>query len=553
MSNQRPWVNHYPSGVPANIDANKYENVTSLLQEVHSSFKKKKAFSCMGKTLSYKDINKMSDRLGAYLQSRGLKVGDRVAIMLPNVLQYPIAAIACIKAGLVLVNVNPLYTPRELKHQVNNSGAKCIIILENFGLTLDKIIGDTSIEIIIKCSVGELLGLIKGKLVNFAVRNVKRIVPKYELKNSVWFKEALDRGKQFSLSVHNAKANDIRALQYTGGTTGVSKGAMLTHKNFIANILQMGSFLSEKIKPGEETILTALPLYHIFGFTVNFLGLYYQGAHNVLLINARDLDSVMEAFAKYKISLFTGVNTLFNALLNHDKFDKMDQSYIKFIGAGGMALQKKVADEWQKRSGNLILEGYGLTESSPVVSFNPLNGKVKQETVGVIVPSTDLEIRNSEGVAMPQGEIGELWIKGPQIMSGYFNAVEETNKVLVNGWLDTGDMALLDEDGYLKIVDRKKDMILVSGFNVYPNEIEDVVAMHPKILEVAAIGVPSESSGEVVKIFVVKKEDSLTEEELEQFCRQNLTGYKVPKQIEFKKELPKTNVGKILRRALKES
>ena len=549
---QRPWTSHYPSGVPANIDIGNHESLLELCDEAFKKYEKHIAFSCMDKDLTYKEVDKLSSAFAGYLQSRGLKAGDKFALMLPNILQYPIALFGAMKAGLVIVNTNPLYTPREIEHQLKDSGAKGIIIAENFAHHLEKVIDKTGVEVVITTSIGEMLGAIKGTIVDFAIRNIKRMVPKYNLVNEVPFKVALKQGKRFDVKKLDYSRNNLVALQYTGGTTGVSKGAMLSHGNIIANIAQMHSFWDKIIIDGKEVIMTALPLYHIFGFTVNLLSTFTRGTHNVLIPNARDLDTVIGAFKKYPVSLFTGVNTLFNALLLKESFLALDFSSLKLVAAGGMALQSAVAEDWKSATGQEILQGYGLTETSPTVSFNPIGGMNKPGTVGIPIPSTDIQIMDDEGQALPTGGIGELCVKGPQVMLGYYNKPEESLGVLKDGWLLTGDIASIDEDGYIKIVDRKKDMILVSGFNVYPNEIEDTVTLHPKIADAAAIGIPHDKSGEVVKLFVVKKDKSLTEDEVLQYCKENMTGYKVPKQIEFRDELPKTNVGKILRRALKE-
>lgn len=549
---QRPWTTHYPAGVPANIEFGQHNSLLDICNEAFISYAKNTAFSCMGKNMSYKEVGILSTAFAGYLHSRGLKPGDAFALMLPNILQYPIALFGAMKAGLVIVNMNPLYTPREIKHQLIDSKAKGIIIAENFAHHLEKVIRDTEIDVVITTSIGEMLGTIKGAMVNLVIKHVKRMVPKYNLVNSVPFGVALKQGKRFEVKKFDVSQDTLIALQYTGGTTGVSKGAMLSHGNIIANIGQMHSFWGSIIKDGEETILTALPLYHIFGFTVNLVATFTKGAHNVLIPNARDLPTVIEAFKKYPISLFTGVNTLFNALLMQDEFLALDFSKLKLVAAGGMALQSAVADDWKNATGQTILQGYGLTETSPTVSFNPIGGVNKNGTVGIPVPSTDIKIINDAGETLALGEVGELCVKGPQVMQGYYNKQEETDGVLKDGWLLTGDIATMDSDGYIKIVDRKKDMILVSGFNVFPNEIEDTVTMHPKIADAAAIGIPDDRSGEVVKLFVVKKDNSLTEEEVRQYCKENMTGYKVPKQIEFRDELPKTNVGKILRRVLKE-
>ncbi len=551
MSGNKPWLSSYPAGVPVNIDPDAYPSVAALYDDVFKKHGDKRAFSCMGKALSFKDIDEMSDQFGAYIQSRGIERGDKVAIMLPNLLQYPIALFGLLKTGVIVVNTNPLYTAREMEHQFNDSQVKAVVICENFAHNLEKIIDKTSIKFVITGSIGEMIGGLKGAMVNFAVRKVKKMVPKYNIPNTVTFKDALKQGKKFKINRVEGRGDDVIIHQYTGGTTGVSKGAMLTNKNIISNVMMMKVSWDGILREGNEVILTALPLYHIFALTVNCFVMGALGAENVLVTNARDIPSVIKEFTRHKISVVTGVNTLFNALLNNEEFLKLDFSSLRITGAGGMALQNAVALDWQTKTGNELLQGYGLTEASPAVCFNH-PGKAKLGTIGVPISSTDMKIADADGNEVAQGETGEIWVQGPQVMKGYYNRPDETAKCIQDGWLKTGDMGVMDEEGYFRIVDRKKDMILVSGFNVYPNEIEDVVAMHPKVLEVAAVGLPSEKSGEVVKIFVVKKDKSLSEGELIEHCRENLTGYKVPKAVEFRDDLPKTNVGKILRRALRE-
>jgi len=553
MNETRPWLKNYPSGVPANINPDAYSSLVELFEETFEKYRKKSAFSCMGKEMTFDQLDKQSKQFGAYLRSRGLEPGDKIALMMPNMLQYPIALFGALRAGLIVVNTNPLYTPREMLHQFSDSGAKAIVIAENFAANLEKIIGETQIKTVIVTSIGELLGFPKGFIVNFVVRYIKRMVPKYHIPNTVNFKEALNQGKKFTLDIHKGNPEDTILLQYTGGTTGISKGAMLTNRNMVANMEQVRAMIYPYLKEGEEVALSPLPMYHIFAFTVNCLALISIGTLNVLVVNARDLGSIVKEFKAYPISLLTGVNTLFNALINNGKFQKLDFSALKITVGGGMAVQRQVAEKWQKVTGCILTEGYGMTESSPVATINPLDGTGRIGTIGVPVSSTDLRIVDDNGHPLKPGEVGEIQIKGPQVMKGYYNRPDETAKTITSdGWLNTGDIGMMSEDGFFKIVDRKKDMILVSGFNVFPNEVEDVVATHEKVLEVAAIGVPDEKSGEVVKIYVVKKDKSLSKEELIQHCRENLTGYKVPKEIEFRKELPKTNVGKILRRALKE-
>ncbi len=555
MNNEsRPWLKHYPSGVAANIDPDGYANLVEYIREKCQEYKKRKAFSCMGKELTYGEVDKLSDQFGAYLLSRGLEAGDRVAIMMPNTLQYPITLFGCLKAGLVIVNTNPLYTPREMEHQFTDSQVKGIIIAENFAANLEKIINKTQIKTIITTSIGELLGSIKGTMVNLAVKHIKRMVPKYQLPNAVTFSDALKDGKKFDLVDFENNSERVIVHQYTGGTTGVSKGAMLTNRNLVANLNQIKAFLDPYVEGdgSDQIVLCPLPLYHIFAFSCNCLAMMSTGAMSVLITNPRDLSTVLKEFKRYKITGMTGVNTLFNALNNHPDFKSLDFSHMTIANAGGTALQKKVADEWEDITGFKIAEGYGMTEASPVVTTNPKGG-IRVGTIGVPVPSTDVRIVDEKGEPLPIGERGELQVKGPQVMKGYYNRPEETAKTITaEGWLNTGDIAVMDEDGYFRIVDRKKDMILVSGFNVYPNEIEDVIALHPKVDEVAAIGEQDEKSGEIVKVFVTIKDSTLTKDELIQYCRENLTGYKVPKKVEFIKELPKSPVGKILRRQLRD-
>jgi long-chain acyl-CoA synthetase len=552
MTEQRPWLANYPSGIPANINPDEYATLVDLFAETFKKYGKRTAFACMGKTLSFTEVDKLSAAFGAYLHSRGLAPGDKIALMMPNLLQYPIALFGALRAGLVVVNTNPLYTPREMRHQFTDSGVKAIVIAENFAANLEQVIGDTNINTVITTSIGELLGFPKKLIVNFVVRNIKKMVPAYNIPNTVSFSDALQQGKRFSLPPHKGSADDVILLQYTGGTTGVAKGAMLTNRNLVANMLQIRSWMGPFLRDGEEVALNPLPLYHIFAFSVNCLALMSCGTTNVLITNARDLSSVVKAFKKHPITLMTGVNTLFNALLNNKDFQALDFSTLKATVGGGMAVQRSVAEAWQKVTGCTLSEGYGMTESSPVVSVNPLDNTGRIGTIGLPAPSTDVRIVDLQGNVLGYDQPGELQVKGPQVMKGYYNRPEETAKTIVDGWLCTGDMAVLNEDGFLQIVDRKKDMILVSGFNVYPNEVEEVVSAHPKVLECAAVGAPDEKSGEVVKIFVVRKDESLKEKELIEYCRGQLTGYKVPKQVIFRKELPKTNVGKILRRELRD-
>ncbi|MCB0653133.1 MAG: AMP-binding protein [Saprospiraceae bacterium] len=552
MTEQRPWLKNYPGGVPANIDSDAYCSVVEMMEATFNKYRKKVAFICMDKGITFDQVDKMSRDFGAYLLSRGLEPGDKIALMMPNLLQYPIALFGALRAGLVIVNTNPLYTPREMKHQFTDSGAKAIVIAENFAFNLEQILADTNIKTVIVTSIGEMLGTIKGALVNFAVRSIKKMVPSYNIANTVSFMEAIKQGKKFTLPAYDGGQDDVILLQYTGGTTGVSKGAMLTNRNMVANMLQVRAWMMPYLVDGEEIALCPLPLYHIFAFTVNCLALLSIGTKTILVTNARDLPSVIKTWKSHPVTLLTGVNTLFNALVHHKNFTEIDFSTLKVTVGGGMAVQRPVAEKWQQVTGCTLSEGYGMTESAPVATINPLDKTAHVGTIGLPISSTQLRIVDDERNPLETGKVGELQIKGPQVMKGYYNRPEDTASTIIDGWLCTGDIGLMTEEGYFKIVDRKKDMILVSGFNVFPNEIEEVVAAHPKVLEVAAIGVPDDKSGEVVKIFVVKKEKSLTEKELIDYCRQNLTAYKVPKKVEFRKDLPKTNVGKILRRELRE-
>lgn len=553
MTDQRPWLAQYPKGVPANVDTDQYATLAELVQEALKKYAQKPAFSCMGKTLSFAEVDQLSSAFAAYLHYRGIQPGDKMALMMPNLLQYPIALFGALKAGVVIVNTNPLYTPREMKHQFVDSEATAIVIAENFAANLEKIIGDTQIKTVIVTSLGEMLSFAKKLLVNFVVRRVKKMVPKYNLPTAVSFSQALSEGKGKKITPFEGKAEDLIALQYTGGTTGVSKGAILTNANLVANTLQSNAIIEPFLEPASSTALCPLPLYHIFAFTVNCLAIFRQGQHNVLITNPRDLSTVVQAFKDYKIAAMTGVNTLYNALVNNADFQKLDFSEFRLVVGGGMAVQRPVAEAWEKVTGVVLSEGYGLTEASPCVTMNPLDGRNRIGSIGLPLPSTEVRIWvEDEKRVGGANEIGELQVRGPQVMKGYYNRPEATSDTFMDGWLCTGDIATMMEDGFFKIVDRKKDMILVSGFNVFPNEVEDVLAGHPKVMEVAAVGIPSEKSGEVVKVFVVKKDPSLTEEEIINYARENLTGYKVPKAVEFRDDLPKSNVGKILRRHLRE-
>jgi len=552
----KTWLQSYPPGVPAEIDPDQYRSLVHMLEESFSKYADRKAYVCMDKFLTYGELDAYSKRLAAWLQSRGLAPGARVAIMMPNVLQYPIALAAVLRAGYTVVNVNPLYTARELEHQLADSGSEAIVVLENFAHTVQKVMGKTPVRHVVVASMGEMLGGVKGMLVNFVVRNVKKMVPEFSLPNMVTFKETLAQGERMPFKPAALKVDDVAFLQYTGGTTGVSKGATLTHRNVIANVLQTEAWAQPCMQEtaGEQvTIVCALPLYHIFALTACAMWGMRMGAMNVLIVNPRDIPAFVKELAKYRVNMLPAVNTLYNALANNPDFAHLDFSALRMCNGGGMAVQKPVADKWRELTGVAIVEGYGLSETSPVATCNRADSKEFTGTIGLPVPSTDIAILDDEGRTMAAGEIGEIAIRGPQVMAGYWNRPDETAKVMTaDGFFRSGDVGFMDASGYVKIVDRKKDMILVSGFNVYPNELEGVIAGHPGVLECAVVGVPDEHSGEAVKVFVVKKDPGLTAEQLMGYCKEQFTGYKRPKYIEFRDELPKTNVGKILRRALRD-
>ena len=551
----RPWLKSYPANMPTEIAPLAHQSIGDLLAAACHQYAGRPAFSCMGKSLTYGELDRMSTAFAAWLQSKGLAKGARVAIMMPNVLQYPVVMMAALRAGYTVVNINPLYTPRELEHQLKDSGAEAIVILENFATTLQAVVAKTNVKHVVVASMGEMLG-VKGILVNLVVRKVKKLVPAWSLPGHVKFMAALHEGQARKLKPVEVAASDVAFLQYTGGTTGVSKGAMLIHSNVLANVAQLALWVEDaytvRPKPAHLTFVCALPLYHIFALTVNALMGMQQGALNVLIPNPRDIPGFVKELKKFNFNIFPGLNTLFNALCNNEDFRKLDFSGLMLSLGGGMAVQRAVAERWKKLTGNHITEGYGLSETSPVATANKCSSPDFTGTIGLPLPSTDIAIRDEDGLDLPLGEVGEICIKGPQVMAGYWNRPDETAKVMTSdGYFKSGDMGFMDETGYTKIVDRKKDMILVSGFNVYPNELEDVVAQHPGVLEVAAVGVPDEHSGEVPKLFVVRKDPDLSVETLLAYCRENLTGYKRPKYIEFRTELPKTNVGKILRRELR--
>lgn len=551
---EKIWLKSYRPGVPAEIDVNEFGSLGELFERSVARFAAKPAYVCMGKTISYAELDAQTAHFGAFLQSElGLPKGARVALMMPNVLQYPIALFGALRAGYTVVNVNPLYTARELEHQLKDAGADAIVILENFAHTLEHVRARVPVKHVVVASMGEMLGFPKGAIVNFVVRRVRKMVPAWTLDGHVRFAEALRRGKAHTLQPVQMGHDDIAFLQYTGGTTGVAKGAMLTHRNIIANLQQAHAWIAPNVGEGSETIITALPLYHIFSLTANCLTFLKIGARNVLIPNPRDIPGFVKELGKQRFTVITGVNTLFNALVNNPDFAKLDFSALKVTLGGGMAVQQAVAEKWKRVTGVPLIEAYGLTETSPAVTINPLDLKAFNHSIGLPISSTEVSIRDDDGIEQAIGQRGELCVRGPQVTPGYWNRPEETRRVFTaDGFLRTGDIAVMDDKGFVTLVDRKKDMVLVSGFNVYPNEVEDIVANHPGVLEVAAIGVPDERSGEAVKVFVVRKDPALTAEALIAHCRENLTGYKVPHHVEFRDELPKSNVGKILRRELRE-
>ena len=553
---ERIWLKHYPAGVPADIDPTQYSSLVELLEESFRTFADRKAFVCMDKAISYRQLDEMSTALAAYLQSLGLQKGARVALMMPNVLQYPVAISAVLRAGFTVVNVNPLYTPRELEHQLRDSGAEAIIVLENFAHTVQQVIARSAVKHVIVASMGDMLGF-RGVIVNLVVRRVKKMVPAFALPGAVLFNSAISAGRSKRFAKPTIGPDDVAFLQYTGGTTGVSKGATLLHRNIVANVLQNDAWLQPALaKPpqiDQLLVVCALPLYHIFALTACFLLAVRAGGANLLIPNPRDIPGFIKELMKYQVNNFPAVNTLYNALLHHPDFKKVDFSKLKISNGGGMAVQRPVAELWQKVTGCSIAEGYGLSETSPTLTCNPPDSTAFNGSIGIPVPSTFISIRDDDGNEVPLGQAGEICAKGPQVMAGYWNRPDETAKVMTaDGYFRTGDIGIMSEDGYTRIVDRKKDMILVSGFNVYPNEVEEVIASHPGVLETAVIGLPDAKSGEVVKAFIVRKDPNLAADDVIKFCHEQLTNYKVPKQIEFRTELPKTNVGKILRRQLRD-
>jgi len=549
----KPWLKSYPDGVPAEIDLSSYHSIVDIFEDSCNRFRDRTAFMNFGTRMTYGELDQHTKAFAAWLQRQGLNGGDRIALMMPNILQYPVAMFGALRAGLVVVNTNPMYTARELRHQLLDSGAKAIVVVENFAHVVEKVRDEVPLEIVITTTIGELLDFPKNLIVNFGLKYIKRAIPAWRLPGSVPFREVMDRGAKLPLQPVTTGFEDIAFLQYTGGTTGVAKGAMLTHRNLVANMLQAKSWLAPMgIGKDVEIIITALPLYHIFALTANCMVFMALGGVNVLITNPRDMPGFVTELAKVPFTMITGVNTLFNALLNTPGFDELDFKALKGALGGGMAVQRAVADRWAEVTGTTLVEAYGLTETSPAACMNPIDLAEYNGCIGLPLPSTECGVMDDSGHMLPPGEAGELVIRGPQVMKGYWQRPEETAKVLnAEGWLRTGDIAVMTPEGYFKIVDRKKDMILVSGFNVFPNEVEDVIALHPKVREVAAIGVPDEKSGEAVKIFVVASDPSLTEEELREYAEEQLTGYKRPRYIEFRQELPKTNVGKILRRELR--
>ena len=556
---ERFWLKHYPAGVPADIDPDQYTSLVALLDEAFSRYATRPAYRCMDRIMSFAELDEASLAFAAWLQSQGLGKGQRVALMMPNVLQFPIAMAGALRAGCTVVNVNPLYTPRELEHQLNDSGAEAIVVMENFASTLEQVIVRTRVRHVVMTTMGDRLGLLKGMLVNLVVRHVKKMVPAFQLPNAIGFNEVLRLGAASRLTPVTVTRNDVAFLQYTGGTTGLSKGAMLTHRNIIANLLQSEAWMQPALHnprkpppPEQLTVVCALPLYHIFALTVCSLLGARTGALNLLIPNPRDIPGLIAELAKVRATVFPAVNTLYNALANHPDFAKLDHSDLRVSNGGGMAVQQAVADRWLEITGCPICEGYGLSETSPSAVCNPSDTDAYSGMIGMPLPSTEACILDDDGRELPLGERGEIAIRGPQVMAGYWNRPEETARVMTaDGFFRTGDVGVMDERGYMKVVDRKKDMILVSGFNVYPNEVEEVVAAHPGVLECAAIGVPDGAAGETVKVFVVKRDPAVTQQDVLEWCARGLTGYKRPKYVEFRTELPKTNVGKILRRELR--
>ncbi|MBO1255149.1 long-chain-fatty-acid--CoA ligase FadD [Alteromonas sp. 5E99-2] len=549
---EKSWLEHYDPRVSSEINIDKYASIVDIFNQSVERYQDSIAYINMGCSLSFNELDRLSTQFAAYLQKSGLKAGDPVAIMMPNLLQYPVAMFGILKAGMVVVNVNPLYTARELKHQLNDSGAKAIVIVDNFACTLESVLKETKVEDVFLTSIGDMQPLLKRWVINAVIKYVKKMVPAYSLPTAKSFTSVVNETHVSDFVKPDLNHDSLAFLQYTGGTTGVSKGAMLTHKNMIANLEQVSEILETVIEPGKDVVVTALPLYHIFALTANCLLFLKYGCQNLLITNPRDMAGFVNELSKYPFTILPGVNTLFNGLLNTPGFAELDFSNFKFGLGGGMAVQRPVAEKWEAVTKTVLLEGYGLTECSPVVTVNPPQLESYKGSIGMPVPSTDIRLLDDNGEQVAYGESGEMWVKGPQVMQGYLNREEATNEILKDGWLATGDIAKVDEQGYFYIVDRKKDMILVSGFNVFPNEIEEVAAMHDDVIEAAAVGIPHDVSGEIVRLFIVRKNNTVTKDEMIAHCKQHLTGYKVPKSIVFKDELPKTNVGKILRRELRD-
>jgi len=550
---EKIWLKNYPAGVPATIDVGAYESIRELFEETCAKYATRPAFTCMGKSISFSELEALSGAFGAWLQGQGCKKGARVALMMPNILQYPVCLFGTLRAGCTVVNVNPLYTARELQHQLNDAGAEVLVVVENFAKTVSEVIGTTKVRQVVVTSIGELLG-VKGIVVDLVLRRVKKMIPAFSLPGSIRLRDALAGGRGRKLERVPIGHDDIAFLQYTGGTTGVAKGAMLLNRNIVANMLQARAWVNPALDHDKrEVVITPLPLYHIFSLTANCLVFMSIGGENILIPNPRDIPGFVKEMGKYKFTAITGVNTLFNALVNNPDFAKLDFSHLHITLGGGMAVQEAVAKRWKEVTGKPLIEAYGLTETSPAATINPFDIKEYNGAIGLPISSTEVELRDDSGKAVPLGQPGEICIRGPQVMAGYWHRPDETAKVIdKDGWFATGDIGVMDEKGFVRIVDRKKDMILVSGFNVYPNEIEGVVAMHDGVLECAAVGIPDDKSGEAVKLFVVRKDPALTAEALIKHCREHMTGYKVPREVEFRTDLPKTNVGKILRRELRD-
>jgi long-chain acyl-CoA synthetase len=549
---EKIWLKHYDPKVPAEIDPDRYSSIVDIFEQSIEKYSSNVSYINMGKSITFAELDELSRDFAAYLQNKGLKNGDAVAIMMPNLIQYPVALFGILRAGMTVVNVNPLYTPRELQHQLVDSNAKGIVIVENFACTLSEVIKNTAIETVLLTSIGDMLSPLKKVITNLMIKHVKKMIPAYDLPDAINFLKAIKQGHGHTYQRPEVTGKDLAFLQYTGGTTGLSKGAMLTHRNIVANLEQTSNILESIVDPGKELVVTALPLYHIFALQGNCLTFVKFGCPNLLITNPRDMPGFVAEMAKYPFTVITGVNTLFNGLLNTPGFADLDFSRLKFALGGGAAVQRSVAECWQKVTGHVLLEGYGLTECCPTVTVNPPQIKAYKGSIGMPVPSTDIKLVDDEGNEVAMGEAGEMLVKGPQVMKGYLNRPDATKEMIVDGWLATGDIATCDEEGYFYIVDRKKDMILVSGFNVFPNEIEEIAAMHDDVIEAAAIGVPHQVSGEIVKLVAVRKNPDLSEKDLIEHCRKYLTGYKVPKKVEFTDELPKSNVGKILRRELRD-